>query len=272
VGSLAGRRGDILVYSLSGLLRRTFQKTDGGQHIVVLRGADRLWGLLVDRVASLPPVDTAALGPLPRLVVNPQTNFFQGAVKFDKELVLLLNPPQLHPRGATTPAPESSESDPRQRAAREEVPSGLGVRGPGRQLVLFSLVAPPAGERPVTFGLPIGQVAEILEPLSVPPVPGAPTFVAGIVNWRERLVPVVDLNHLLGLPSAGGSRSRLMVVRAAPEPGYLAYFVRPAIRVVRLPLASQPSTRQLPLEPALVRGVVELRKETLVIPDLRRVQ
>lgn len=61
------------------------------------------------------------------------------------------------------------------------------------------------------FALPISHAVEILRPLSLDPVPGAPGFVLGISIVRGLATPVVSLRGLLG--AACEEPSRLILLR-----------------------------------------------------------
>lgn len=81
--------------------------------------------------------------------------------------------------------------------------------------------APMGGEAVVVrlgagrFAADLDAVAEVGRLPAVTRVPGAPTWLAGVANWRGRLLPVLDLRTLLGAESApmGGS-ARLVVLTA----------------------------------------------------------
>jgi purine-binding chemotaxis protein CheW len=49
------------------------------------------------------------------------------------------------------------------------------------------------------FALPIEDIAEILQMVLVTPVPEVPPWVAGVVNLRGRVIPIVDLRTRLGI-------------------------------------------------------------------------
>ena len=51
-----------------------------------------------------------------------------------------------------------------------------------------------------TFGLPISLVHEIVRPPEITNVPHAPEYVEGVMNLRGRVLAVVDLAALVGLP------------------------------------------------------------------------
>ncbi|MGF1445055.1 MAG: chemotaxis protein CheW [Pikeienuella sp.] len=65
------------------------------------------------------------------------------------------------------------------------------------------------------FALPVERVQEILDPLPVTPVPQSDQFVPGLVNVRGSIVPVVDLRHRLGMPSAAPAADNRMIVLEA---------------------------------------------------------
>src|SRR5258708_4244878 len=54
--------------------------------------------------------------------------------------------------------------------------------------------------------LPVGHVAEIMRPLPVEPVFGAPEFVLGLAVIRGEPVPVCDAGKLLGVEGAQPGR------------------------------------------------------------------
>jgi len=63
------------------------------------------------------------------------------------------------------------------------------------------------------FAVALDEVAEVGKVPAVTRVPGAPGWVAGVVNWRGRVLAVLDLRCLLGADNeARGSASRLVVL------------------------------------------------------------
>jgi purine-binding chemotaxis protein CheW len=74
------------------------------------------------------------------------------------------------------------------------------------QIVVFRL-----GDQ--EFGLEIAQVKEILNLVEITPMPNVPEAVAGMINVRGKIIPVVDLHKYLGLPPIVlGPTSRIIVV------------------------------------------------------------
>jgi purine-binding chemotaxis protein CheW len=66
------------------------------------------------------------------------------------------------------------------------------------------------------YALPMGSVAEVGRPPALTRVPGLPAWLAGVANWRGRVLAVLDLRPLLDAP--GGEldrRARLVVLHRA---------------------------------------------------------
>jgi purine-binding chemotaxis protein CheW len=260
---VVGRLGDLPVYDLAGLLGLASADAPGTRQVVVLDTGGEAWGLLVDRVAPLPGEAARTLAPLPPLANDPVTDFWLGAVRIGPEVLLVLDAERLHPAARE------------QQAWRERaLPARpvLARRGGVRQLVLFETAPASPGRRPVVFGLSLSQVAEICEPLPILAVPGAPDGVAGLAGWREHLVPVVDLASRLGLPAVVPEGRRLLIATTPGPSALLGFLARPGIRLLRLPAASMASRRELPIDRDRTLAVVELDQETVIIPDLERLE
>lgn len=76
------------------------------------------------------------------------------------------------------------------------------------------------------FALPMEAVAEVGRLPGFTRVPGTPPWVAGVANWRGRVLGVLDLRPLLDLPMEPGSRSRgarlVVLSNAGVQVGVLA--------------------------------------------------
>lgn len=90
------------------------------------------------------------------------------------------------------------------RQAHEFVPSG--------QLVTFTLDG-------VEFGLDIDRVQEITPRTDITPVPGAPSFVLGVVNLRGMIIPVLDSRLRFHLPPKPPTdKTRIIILGLAGQP------------------------------------------------------
>ena len=66
------------------------------------------------------------------------------------------------------------------------------------------------------FAVALAEVAEVGKVPAVTRIPGAPGWVAGVVNWRGRILAVLDLGRLLGAEEGteGATTARLVVLVA----------------------------------------------------------
>ncbi|MFL5817098.1 MAG: chemotaxis protein CheW [Conexibacter sp.] len=85
----------------------------------------------------------------------------------------------------------------------------------------FQLVVCALGDE--EYGLPVGQVREIVRYTEPRPVASDVPWMRGVISLRGRLVPVHDLAVRLGLPSASAAAvpseaAKLVIVETADEP------------------------------------------------------
>jgi len=65
------------------------------------------------------------------------------------------------------------------------------------------------------FAVDLAEVGEVGRVLAITRIPGSPSWLAGVANWRGRLLPVLDLRPLLGADATPlDARARLVVVTA----------------------------------------------------------
>lgn len=63
------------------------------------------------------------------------------------------------------------------------------------------------------FAVSLASVAEVGRVPAVTRIPGGPDWLAGVANWRGRLMPVLDLRGLLGAERTPfGSSARIVVI------------------------------------------------------------
>lgn len=298
VGWLPSNRGNIPVFSLANRLGRSSSpiKVNTLQRIIVLPSPvpftrdraeeGRPWALLVDRVSQVMQISVDHFQPLPRIVANPTANYFEGVVRLEDSLVLFLSPEWLHPEAPA--ANETTSHVPQEPVTQHLAQNGrtktidLGIQplpdkngranSKGGRIMVFSTAKAEPNDRPLSFGLSVTQVPEVLRPLPLIPIPAVPPFVLGLVNWRNRPVPIIDLDARLGLECdpdlSSNGQSRLMIARGTDQNALVGFFIRPAVQTFTLPIAHRPTTRTLAIDSTLVRGIVELKNETLIIPNI----
>jgi purine-binding chemotaxis protein CheW len=85
------------------------------------------------------------------------------------------------------------------------------------------------------YGLAMDAVDEVGRPPAVTRVPGLPSWLAGVANWRGRILAVLDIRPLLGAPQAPLGRNARLVVctRASVTIGLLTENVEGVVTVSR---------------------------------------
>ena len=118
------------------------------------------------------------------------------------------------------------------------------------------------------YGIETRHIREVYPLKELTPLPSTPPFVLGVVNARGRIVPVVDIKTIFGLPDRGlTDLNKLIIVRAnGMELGLLADTI---VGVQRVPLQGiQPSLPTLSgIRADYLKGVT---KERLVIIDAEK--
>lgn len=64
----------------------------------------------------------------------------------------------------------------------------------------------------VSYAIPIAAVREIVNPLPIVELPGAPLAVLGVADYRDEVVPVVDLRTRFGLGAAPVTRKTKWII------------------------------------------------------------
>ncbi len=119
------------------------------------------------------------------------------------------------------------------------------------------------------FGVPIGQVREVVRVSHISRVPQAPPHIRGVVNLRGRILPVVELRSRLGLPPAELTpRARIILVEVYGRT--LGLLVDAVSRVVRVPRSAvvPPPEEVVSGRSDYITGVARLAPRPLILLDL----
>jgi len=121
------------------------------------------------------------------------------------------------------------------------------------------------------YVVPAAQVLHLESFETATHVPGAPSYVAGLVHVRGRVVPVVDLRKRFGLPPTDHALAhRVVVVQVGARVAGL--LVDSAREVIQLDDASFQDAPALIVQQAngLVTGVVTVRERLFLVADVSR--
>ena len=246
---------------------------DGTERIIVLNDERGTWGVLVDRVSQVMSVEQTNIFPMPQIAVNQEKPYFSGVLLLNEQLLLRLHPGALHPDALHLDA-ETELLDLGDRSETAGVNGRLSdKRG---QIILFQLPRQGKESDKLSFALSITQVPEVLEASPVMQIANAPSYVNGLIKWREQPVVMIDLGEWLGtgggdgrFPSDEQSHLRLMIVRQTGGGGLIGFWVRPSVQILQLPLPHQPVNNEsmtVLFEPKRVRGIISYEGRLIIIP------
>ena len=122
-----------------------------------------------------------------------------------------------------------------------------------------------------TYGINVMQVQEVLRYSEIAPVPGAPTYVLGIINLRGNVVTVIDTRQRFGLPSAEiTDNTRIVIIEADKQ--VVGILVDSVAQVVYLRESEIETTPNVGNEEAarFIQGVCNKNDELLILVDLEK--
>lgn len=139
-----------------------------------------------------------------------------------------------------------------------------GSRDKVLQWVTFNL-----GEE--TYGVNVMQVREVLRYSEIAPVPGAPSYVLGIINLRGNVVTVIDTRSRFGLyPSDVTDNTRIVIIET--EQQVIGILVDSVAEVVYLRASEIDKTPNVGTDESsrFIQGVFNRDGELLILVDLNK--
>ncbi|MBW2617502.1 MAG: chemotaxis protein CheW [Deltaproteobacteria bacterium] len=126
------------------------------------------------------------------------------------------------------------------------------------------------------YGLDVLRVKEVLDSLEITTVPRAPGFIKGVVNFRGKVIPVIDLRLQFGLDAREeGQPSHLIIVEidhqgeTAPL-GLDVDSVSQVLDIEAKDVTPAPSTRTS-LDAAYIQGRVKSGERVSTLLDIDKV-
>lgn len=136
--------------------------------------------------------------------------------------------------------------------------------GPLIQFVTFILMDE-------VYGINVMQVQEVLRITEIAPVPGAPSYVLGIINLRGNVVTVIDTRTRFGLPTTEtDDASRIIVIES--EKQVVGILVDAVAEVVELRESEIDAAPNVGTEESsrYIQGVATMEDRLLILVDLNK--
>ncbi len=121
------------------------------------------------------------------------------------------------------------------------------------------------------YGVNVMQVREVLRYTDIAPVPGAPSYVLGIINLRGNVVTVIDTRMRFGLPAAEITDStRIMIIES--DKHVIGILVDSVAEVADLNTADIDDTPNVGTEDSakFISGVCNRKDDLLILIDLTK--
>lgn len=249
--------GTFRVFELAELLGMEQKLAPRSGQVVLTEIAGERIGLWVERVTQLSWVESPHIAPAPA-VAQSGRRFASVALMDDGPLPLLDLDCLLDPRD-DTPAPPV--------VRRRSVSGHVGT---SRLIVVGQFEYPGPGGRAVGFGLPTSCVDDITDLSYLSLLPCAPSHVLGLLEWRGRVLPKVDLATWCGVPQPTASSTRVVVVKTG-QGERVAVAAGAKIHAVGGNDPHTDARLSLPIRTDRVLGSFEFRDLTVIVPDLSRV-
>ncbi len=147
-----------------------------------------------------------------------------------------------------------------------------------RRVLIFTAQTPKVSNRQIYFLFSQHQMEDILMDASVQPVPFSPSYIEGVAEWRDQVLPVISLEACLGMESLYSSKvQRLMVVQAPKNDAASMEIYRimlrvvPPVRMLTLPIECSPVSDGWIPEKYFARAVYEWEDGFLVVSHMANI-
>ncbi len=218
-------------------------------------------GLMVNAVSEVIRVSQRDVDPAPETIDPEKSKFIQGVGKLDNggRLLMLLDLVRLlsseEKEMITNVAEKQQEKGENSMNRKKELVDE-------RQLVCFSI----ANEE---YGIEIMQVREIIRIDVITEVPGAPSYVSGIVNLRGDVLPVIDLRCRFGRKTGQHSeQNRILVVDIGDQrAGFIVDSVSEVISIPESSIETAPQILSDNVSSRYVNGIGKMDegKRTIIL-------
>lgn len=153
--------------------------------------------------------------------------------------------------------------------SKEETNNFLDLGANGKKGELLRWVTFQLGNE--IYGVNVMQVREVLRYTDIAPVPGAPSYVLGIINLRGNVVTVIDTRARFGIPHAEVTdNTRIMIIES--DKHVIGILVDSVAEVADLNTADIDDTPNVGTEDnaQFISGVCNRENDLLILIDLTK--
>lgn len=265
IGKLPAKPNPIAVYSLA---NKFMQKTSSLGPVLVLNNDKNRQAFMLEKVLGTVLKEQTEFYEFPKILSKQPTNFFNGVIKVNDEVMLSIDPILL------TKEIESNTS--LDNTNIKKIPSLLGTL-PGsefwkdskKQIFVSNTGLYTQENKVILIGLSISQICEVIEVTKIIPVPCAPKHIIGVIVYRNYSIAVVDIGYCLTEKATNIHQINKLVVTQGFKAGELIAFpLGEKVSMHELPIKYKPCENYSMLNNNFVLAAFELEKAILVIPNV----
>lgn len=123
------------------------------------------------------------------------------------------------------------------------------------------------------YGIMIGYVTDIIELQPITYIPNMPVYVKGVINLRNRVIPVIDLRLRFGLePKAYDDRTCIVVINI--EEIAIGFIVDTVSEVKEIPDADiddPPKFHESGIDSSYIAGLGRVNEEVKILLDVEQI-
>jgi purine-binding chemotaxis protein CheW len=125
------------------------------------------------------------------------------------------------------------------------------------------------------FAVSVDNVLEVLEKQKITPVPNAPKFILGIINFRGEVVPVIDTWSIFNLPDRIPGSSSVIIVFDLTQKGQNLFFgalvdkVNDVIPVDNLDIKPVPAMNK-EFNASFLQGIFKMNNDFIMLLDAEK--
>lgn len=245
-------------------LRQRLKRPPGQEQMIIsLRGRSGPWALAVDQVEEPVELASGEVHPLPWAADPTGSGMIRTVVVRQNSLWLRLDMHRVLAGGqAAAPKPVLAEP--------HVVLKSAGAASGAIFAFLVPSVVPV--QRDVVFAISAKQVLEIIEETATVPVPLAPPHLAGLIAWRQRPTPVIDIGRILDWDSTRQEKRNFLIARGARVAATVAVPICAGARSLMLPIPHQPfSGNEAETLLRVGMGCFEANNRLLLFVDIDRI-
>lgn len=124
----------------------------------------------------------------------------------------------------------------------------------------------------LSYAVPIGSVREINRVLTITPIPETPKYIAGVMNLRGKVIPIVDLRVRFGMPTTAHTKHTCIIVVDSEhgQAGLLVDSIQGVVPLAPEQIEPRPQLQEQ-VSLSFVVGMGKVDKNVLVLVDVSRV-